>query len=253
MTWTFLESGAGTGQHNMNTDEALALALLRGEGVPTVRVYGWNPWAISLGWNQSLDEILTDRVSADGLDVVRRPTGGRAVLHARELTYSVVMHAEGRGVAEVYRLISEGLLRAVRKLGVNAGIETRMSDVSAGRSAACFVATARSEIVVGSQKLAGSAQRRYGISGKADVVLQHGSLLLGSEHMRIVEYLRLPEERKSTLREELRRRSTDVSSVLGRIVGFEEAAVAVRQGFEEAWGMRFHSPRPKYEHETAAP
>lgn len=239
---------------NMETDERLALGLAAGEGMPTVRVYAWQPWAVSLGWNQSLDEIETDRARGDGLDIIRRPTGGRAVLHATELTYSVVMEAGDRNVGELYRMISEGLLRGIRNLGVDARLEARGETVSRdrdGRSAACFVATARSEIVVAGRKLVGSAQRRYGVPGRSDVVLQHGSLLLDDDHLRIVDYLRMPEDRKEALREELMRRSTDVAAVLGRPVSFAEAADAVRRGFEEAWGVTFGDEIPAMDHETA--
>lgn len=257
MSWRFLNSGAGPASHNMQRDEEIALALVRGDGVPTLRVYAWKPWAISIGWNQSFDEIAMERVEADGIDMIRRPTGGRAVFHARELTYSVVMDANGRSVADLYRLISEGLVCAVRKLGVDASMESRVIDVPAAgraRTAACFAATTRSEIVVGMKKLVGSAQRRYGAPGKQDVVLQHGSLLLSSEHARIVEYLQLPRNRREILRQELLNRSTDVSAALGRPASFAEAVVAVREGFEEAWGISFQETPGillEREHETA--
>lgn len=257
MTWRFLNSGKGPGRVNMETDEGLARALLRGDGFPTIRVYGWSPRTLSLGWNQSPEEVLLDRVEADGIDVIRRPTGGRAVLHADELTYSVVMRAEGKSVGEMYGTISEGLLCAVRRLGVDAAMERRGAGSEGGsgiRSAACFVAAAKSEIVVGGRKLVGSAQRRYGAPGREDVVLQHGSLLLGDDHIRIVEYLRMSEDMRETLWRELRRRSTNLSAELGRRVPFEEAAAAVKEGFEEAWGVRLWSITiaREPEHETTA-
>lgn len=243
-----------TASQNMETDERLALGLASGEGLPTVRVYGWRPWAVSLGWNQSPDEIEADRVHGDGLEIIRRPTGGRAVLHATELTYAVVMQADGRNAGELYRTISGGLLAGIRILGVDARLEARGEAPGRGRegrSAACFVATARSEIVVGGRKLVGSAQRRYGAPGCPDVILQHGSVLLGNDHLRIVEYLRMPESRRAELRRELTQRSTDVATVLGRTVTFDEAADAVRRGFEEAWGMRFTGESSVMDHETA--
>lgn len=257
MTWRFLNSGECAGRLNMETDEGLALSLLRGEGFPSIRVYGWNPWTLSLGWNQSPEDVLVDRAEADGIEVVRRPTGGRAVLHADELTYSVVMKAEGKSVREIHRMISEGLLCGVRRLGVEAALEERGGDFPAGsgfRSAACFVAAARSEIVVAGRKLVGSAQRRYGAQGREDVVLQHGSLLLGDDHIRIVDYLRMPGDMRDALRRELRRRSTNLSAELGRRVSIEEAAAAVKEGFEEAWGVRLWSIAivPEREHETTA-
>ncbi|MEX2115452.1 MAG: lipoate--protein ligase family protein [Bacteroidota bacterium] len=224
----------------MQTDVSLALALGRGDGIPTVRVYGWAPWALSLGWNQSLDDIRTEKTESDGIDIVRRPTGGRAVLHARELTYSVVMPLEERSVSEIYRIVSQGLIAGVRRLGIHAAIETGIpSGSSLYRGAACFVSTARFEIKVDGKKIVGSAQRRYAGSGGEDVVLQHGSLLLGNDHRTITEYLVLPERERKELAAELRERSTDLETILGRPVLFEEAASAIHSGFEEAWGVTF--------------
>ena len=234
----------------MQTDESLALALARGEGVPTVRVYGWAPWALSLGWNQSQDDIRAEKAESDGIDIVRRPTGGRAVLHAQELTYTVVMPAEGRNVGEVYRLISRGLVAGVQRMGIPAAIETSSPSASSlYRGAACFVSAARFEIKVGGKKVIGSAQRRYAGTG-GDVVLQHGSILLGGAHTAITEYLVLPEQEREELATELHERSTDLGAILGRIVSFEEAAAAVRSGFEESWGVTFQTA-PSLEGHTA--
>ena len=245
--WQFLNSGFQTGSVNMQTDESLALALSRGEGTPTVRVYGWIPWALSLGWNQSQDDIRTKKAESDGIDIVRRPTGGRAVLHARELTYAVVMRVEERSVSEIYRVVSRGLIAGVRRLGIPAGIETgNPPGSSLYRGAACFVSAARFEIKVDGKKIVGSAQRRYTGSGGEDVVLQHGSLLLGGEHRAITDYLVLSEREREDLMVELRERSTDLETILGRTVSFDEAARAILSGFEEAWGMTFQ-PVPSLE------
>lgn len=224
----------------MQTDESLALALGRGEGVPTVRVYAWAPWALSLGWNQPMDDIRVEKAQSDGIDIVRRPTGGRAVLHARELTYSVVMPLEGRSVSEIYRIVSQGLIEGVEDLGVKASIETGNPSASAlYRGAACFVSAARFEIKANGKKIVGSAQRRYAGAHGEDVVLQHGSLLLGGEHKTIADYLVLPESECETLTTELRERSTDLETILGRRITFDEAARAIRSGFEKAWGVTF--------------
>lgn len=206
----------------MQTDESLALALGRGEGIPTVRVYGWTPWTLSLGWNQSADDIRTDKAESAGIDIVRRPTGGRAVLHAQELTYAVVLPAEGRSVSDIYRFISRGLIAGVHRLGIPAAIETGSPSASTlYRGAACFVSAARFEIKAGGKKIVGSAQRRY--TGRdGDVVLQHGSILLGPAHKAITEYLVLPERERQELTTELHERSTDLETILGRPVSYNE-------------------------------
>jgi lipoate-protein ligase A len=187
-----------------------------------------------------MDDIRIDKVQSDGIDIVRRPTGGRAVLHATELTYSVVMPAEGRSVSEIYRIISRGLVAGVRRLGVNAAIENGNPSASAlYRGAACFVSAARFEVKVDGKKIVGSAQRRYaGVNGE-EVVLQHGSLLLGCEHRSITKYLVLPETEREHLTAELHERSTDLETILGQPVSFDEAALAIQSGFEEAWGVAF--------------
>lgn len=101
MTWRFLNTGFRRGKFNMEFDEYLAGRLLEGKGSPTLRVFGWSPYAVSLGYHQSEDEIDLQRCAEEGIDVVRRPTGGRAILHAHEVTYSVVMPGAGRKIMDV--------------------------------------------------------------------------------------------------------------------------------------------------------
>jgi len=247
-SWRWLDTGLQSGQQNMTIDEDLAREVLNGEGAPTVRVYGWQPWALSVGWNQSIDDILLERAEEHGVDVVRRPTGGRAILHARELTYSVVMPAKGRSIGGVYKEISNALVAGLRFLGIRATLETGTPDFPTlykqESSGMCFVSSARSEIKVGTKKLVGSAQRRYAGRDGTEVVLQHGSLLLGDEHTRIVNYLRLAEDRRALVLKELRERSTDISAVLRRDVEFDEVADCLKTGFEETWNIRFQEPAP---------
>ncbi len=96
MEWHFINTGFHAGEFNMRFDMELAKKLQLGGILPTLRVYGWKPWAVSLGYNQKKDDVHPDKCSEFGFDIVRRPTGGRAILHANELTYSVVMPAEGK-------------------------------------------------------------------------------------------------------------------------------------------------------------
>jgi lipoate-protein ligase A len=186
MNWRFENTGVRSGVFNMEYDEALARMLVDGTGNSTIRVYGWRPFAISLGWNQSMDEIDRNKTLAAGIDVVRRPTGGRAILHANELTYSVVMRVYGKNVLTVYEDISRALIAGLRELGVIAAIEKSQPNFpSLYRSAsavACFSSTGRYEIKYNSRKLVGSAQRRYAVGDGEEVVLQHGSILIGPEH-----------------------------------------------------------------------
>jgi lipoate-protein ligase A len=190
-----------------------------------------------------MDEIDVEAATKLGVDVVRRPTGGRAILHSEELTYSVVMPAEGKSVAAVYRSISEALVYGLRSLGIDATLEQTQPDFTAlyrtSSSVACFTSSARHEIKVGGKKLVGSAQRRFHFAGK-EMVLQHGSILLGPDHLHIVDLLAgiSPADREA-LRAELQEKTVDVRSLLGTTIRFEDVATALRRGFEEQWNIRF--------------
>lgn len=243
--WMFEHDGFHPGAYNMRYDEWLAREVAEEHRPSTVRVFGWNPPAISLGWNQPAEEIDTQAAARAGIDVVRRPTGGRAILHSEELTYSVVMPANERNVATVYREISRALVCGLEKLGVHASLEQSQphfpSLYASHSSAVCFSSSARSEIKVNGRKLVGSAQRRFFFSGK-EIVLQHGSILLGPGHRRIVSFLQLDsEEQRRTLAKELEQKTTDLYSLLGYQPAFDEVAEALRRGFEEAWGISFES------------
>lgn len=247
MTWRFLHTGYSSGLFNMEFDQGLARELLEGTDIGTVRVYGWNPSAISVGVHQSMDEIDTAKAYSSGIDVVRRPTGGRAILHSEEVTYSVVMIARGRNTLQIYHEISLALVEGIRALGVNAVLEKSQPHFPTlyrdGSSIACFSSSGRYEIKVEGKKLVGSAQRRMTGEGGSQVVLQHGSILLGSDHLRIAHFLKQSDRVKAEgIRSELEEKTTTLKSALGFDVGFDEVAEALRGGFEKAWGISFRAP-----------
>jgi lipoate-protein ligase A len=242
MNWRFENTGIRSGVFNMEYDIALARALVNGAGNPTIRVYAWQPVAISLGWNQSIDEIDLAKTSASNIDVVRRPTGGRAILHSEELTYSVVMRVKGKNVLSVYDDISRALVIGLQGLDVPVAIEKSQphfpSLYRTTSAVACFSSAGRYEIKCHEKKIVGSAQRRYVADDDEEVVLQHGSILLGPDHKRIVEFLNLPsEEKRVQLRRELDEKTTELSTVLNRVISFEEVAEAILQGFQKAWSI----------------
>jgi lipoate-protein ligase A len=242
MNWRFENTGIRSGVFNMEYDIALARALVNGVGNPTIRVYAWQPSAISLGWNQSMDEIDLAKTSASGIDVVRRPTGGRAILHSEELTYSMVMRVKGKNVLSVYDDISRALVTGLLTLGAPVAIEKSQphfpSLYRTTSAAACFSSTGRYEIKCDGKKLVGSAQRRYVADNGEEVVLQHGSILIGPDHKRMVKFLNLPlEEDRDALRRELDEKTTELSTVLNRVIKFEEVAEAILQGFQKAWSI----------------
>jgi lipoate-protein ligase A len=240
MRWRFENTGLSSGVFNMDYDAALAGALISGTGNFTVRLYGWKPHAISIGFNQRPEEIDREKVSLLGIDIVRRPTGGRAVLHCEELTYSVVMRVKKRSVLSVYEEISKPLIAGLAEFNVPAAVEKSQPFFPAlyrtKSAAACFSSAGRYEIKCKGKKLVGSAQRRYAAENGDEVVLQHGSLLLGPGHKRIVDFLNLPDqEDRRKLQDELENRTIDLSSILGRKVEFGEAAEVMMRGFQKTW------------------
>jgi len=230
--WRVLNTGYLNGPMNMAVDEAIMLAVLEGKAPPTLRFYGWTPFCLSIGYAQSMaKEVNLEAVRADGFDYVRRPTGGRAILHGDELTYSVLApQAEPRvagSIVESYRRLSLGLVEGLRLLGVPALQSDALTGRPEEKSAACFDAPSHYEITVNGRKLVGSAQMR-----RKGMVLQHGSLPLCGDITRIVDYLRLPdEEARHRLRIELRGRATTLEEALGRSPTFEELATALAEGF----------------------
>ena len=219
MRWTLITDPAGhPGWWHMALDQALLDRAGRtGEGF--VRCYRWAPWCLSFGRHEpALRRYDRTRLEAAGLDVVRRPTGGRAVWHARELTYSVAAPVAALGtLADAYRAIHQVLARAVGRLGVAATLAPTGRPVDPG-AGACFASPAGGEVLSGGRKLAGSAQLRQG-----DALLQHGSLLLEDDQARVAEFTRgvVPPGGEITL-----------AAARGGPVGFEEVAGTVAEEFQ---------------------
>jgi lipoyl(octanoyl) transferase len=241
MIWRYLCDGFHSGAYNMQFDESLVHHIEEDASVPILRIYGWKPYAVSLGFNQLETDFDRGKLQSEGIDIVRRPTGGKAILHANELTYSVVTPLGTKGPREMYRFINEGLLRGLELLGIHAEL-TAKDDAFASfykdpASVPCFASSAKSEIKYLGKKLVGSAQRRYG-----NFILQHGSLLLGPEHLMISKFLssHILDYRES-IEEQLLQSTVDAGSILGRSVGFDETAEFVKRGFEEALGIQFES------------
>jgi len=239
MKWKFLNTGFRSGSFNMEFDESLAFQLKNNYAAPVLRIYGWSPYAISLGFNQNIQDFDAFKLSEAGIDLIRRPTGGRAILHAHELTYSVVMQINDRGPRAIYHFVNECLLRGLQYMGIDAQLSSHDDNFRKlykdKSSIPCFSSSAKSEIQFEGRKLVGSAQRRYGT-----VILQHGSLLLGPQHRRITEFLAPHiQDAREILEDDLNMRTTDAETILGRTVLFEEAADCIRHGFEERCDVIF--------------
>jgi lipoate-protein ligase A len=178
--WRLIVDGAVPGARNMARDVAILEAVSEGRATPTLRLYGWNPPCLTLGRHQGVEAADLVFCRAEGIDVVRRPTGGRALLHHLELTYAVIAplgrYPLPRSLQDAYRLICGALVHAMRAIGVDAtltGGEVNVLLPSPRSAVPCFKAPAGGEVVVGGRKLIGSAMRSH-----AGTILQHGSILL---------------------------------------------------------------------------
>jgi lipoyl(octanoyl) transferase len=227
------------GAWNMAVDEAIACAIAANQAPPTLRLYSWQPPCLSLGRHQAITEIDMSRCAAQGVDIVRRPTGGRAILHTDELTYSVIATPHDPLVAgavlDAYHKLSFGLLQGLRSLGVQASEAPATNRAGSDVSAACFEVPSAYEIMAAGRKLMGGAQCR-----RANWVLQHGSLPLVGDITRIVDYLQLSSDiERAALRKTLAAHATTVQELLGCEIAFVDAARAMAQGFAEALDIGF--------------
>jgi len=237
--WRLVLSGLQSGPINMACDEAILESVAAGQSPPTLRFYGWHPACMSLGFRQSWRVLDVDYCRSVGWDIVRRPTGGRAILHIDELTYSVCAPiGEPRvkgGVLESYQRLSEAILAGLRELGLEPAKANIDPSIVRNDGPACFDVPSNYEITVHGHKLVGSAQVR-----KQGVVLQHGTLPLFGDISRIVEALVFEsEDQRKELIEQLKRRAITLESSLGRPLPFKEVAGKMRRGFEQALNLSF--------------
>ena len=236
-SWRLLVHDAATGAENMAVDEAISRVVAEGLAPPTLRFYAWEPPCISLGRHQSLNALDVDRCRELGYGIVRRPTGGRAILHTDELTYSLVAppdHPLMSGmVLESYLRLSAGLVAGLAGLGIRAEPAPGASRPGPDVSAACFEVPSAYEIMADGRKLLGSAQSR-----RAKVVLQHGSLPLCGDLTRLIECLALPSPaEREALRRSLTEHAATVEQLTGRRVTYDEAVEAMIAGFTSALDM----------------
>jgi lipoate-protein ligase A len=225
----------------MAVDEAIAVMVGQGEVPPTLRFYGWQPPCLSVGRFQPVaGAVNLDACRARGFDLVRRPTGGRAILHDtpdRELTYSLSISQNdprvAGGVLTSYRAISAALVRGLERLGVPAQLTPAHGYALHPETAACFDQPSDYEITVGGRKLVGSAQARSG-----GMILQHGTVLLDVDLMALVAVLHPPAGvTPEAFQDHLTDRLTSLRQArsVGRPTAFDEAATALTDGFREVF------------------
>jgi lipoate-protein ligase A len=234
-TWRLITHPPYPAAWNMAVDEAILESTVQGNSLPTLRLYGWHPYALSLGRTQKFAEADTNALAVHGWDIVRRPTGGKAILHADELTYSVCApqqdpHVSGN-VLESYRLLSRGLLRGLQLAGIQADSQPNSAKSSERlTNPVCFQYPSDYEITFGGKKLIGSAQARM-----YNGVLQHGAIPLFGDICRIVDVLAFdtPEQREAAVRN-LRAHATTVAECLEKTPTWEFMAACMQAGFSQA-------------------
>lgn len=237
--WRFIDSGNCSPAYNMALDEALLEWHSEGKIPPTIRFYGWNPPTLSIGYFQKVEkEINMDAVKKYGLGFVRRPTGGRGVLHDMELTYSVIVSEEHpdmpKTVTEAYRVISEGILEGFKNLGLEAYFaiprtEEEKQGLKNPRSAVCFDAPSWYELVVEGRKVAGSAQTR-----QKGVILQHGSILLDLNEDMLFDLFKYSNDRvRERMQQAFKNKAVAANELRKTPVTMEEARIAFKEGFEK--------------------
>lgn len=241
--WRYVVTPPMSPEMNMAIDEAILTLHSQGKVPPTVRFYTWNPATLSIGYFQKMEkEINIDEVKRLELGLVRRPTGGRAVLHDAELTYSVIVSEDHpqmpKSVTEAYKVISMGLLHGFQKLGLKAEMvslatEEEKAKYNSPGSSACFDSPSWYELVVEGKKVAGSAQTR-----QKGVILQHGSILLDMDVDLLFSLLTFPSERvKERMMNSFKQKAVTINEVSSKPISLEEAIEAFYQGFAEGLGI----------------
>jgi len=243
MKGRFLFHPGGEGLWNMAVDAVLARGTreVRDTRPPlTLRCYSWSPSTLSLGHSQIHSESVAERAAAQGWPVVRRETGGRAVLHDEELTYCVAIPADSpfhsSSLPAAYQAINQALAEGLRRAGLAVELESRKVDLAAAyrkeTGGLCFAATAQSEVLWDGRKLIGSAQRQL-----REGLLQHGSLILGPGHLRIGGLFFSEARLQEAARGKLARETTCLEEALGRRPALRELSLALKAGFEHSYGL----------------
>jgi lipoate-protein ligase A len=233
-TWRLIRTPLpAKGSWNMALDEAILEQVDAGQSQPTLRLYTWQPVCLSLGYAQSFSDVNMPSLAAMGWDLVRRPTGGRAILHTDEITYSVIgQSSEPRlsgTILESYRRLAQALLHALALLNVPAIAKETTETASKQPNPVCFEVPSNYEITVDGKKLLGSAQAR-----RRKGVLQHGALPLVGDLTRITRVLKFKDEAdRQAAADRLLTRATTIEMITYEQITWDQAANAFVQGFEE--------------------
>jgi lipoate-protein ligase A len=242
--WNFFDTGFNTGKYNMDFDLQLVERLHDDEVY--FRLYRWKPYCISLGANQPFESVDAKKANQEDMEVVKRPTGGRAILHAEELTYSIIHPVNNFATPkQLYHEINLALKKGLenynsvfQKIELEHNQPHFPSFYKESKSTLCFAVSAKSEINFEGKKLVGSAQRKIG-----NTILQHGSILCGNFHKRIIDYLRLPSSEKEMIKNEIENTTIELKSILNEEIDYEKLIESLKTGFEEHFHILFNKEK----------
>lgn len=236
--WLFLDTGHHDAAVNMALDECLIDWLNEGRIGPTLRFYGWNKPSLSVGRFQNVERTIDlEAVEKHGAHFVRRLTGGSAVLHDNELTYSLVISEQDPGIPktikDAYFILSKGVLEGYRQLGLDADYAIPERELKRDRSAICFEKPAIYEMVVDGKKLSGNAQTRT-----RGVLMQHGSIPMSMDINMLFDLFRFPSEKsRKRKREAFHNKAITIDEVTNKKHTYEMMTTAFKKGFETGLGI----------------
>ena len=239
MKWRLLICGKLNPAENMAIDEAIFECVQDGRSMPTIRFYDWEPSTVSCGYNQEVaKEVDFVALKKFGFGFVRRPTGGRVVLHDNEVTYAVICPTEGRlsgNVTDSYSIISEALAKGLELMGINVDFEKSNLSSEHQRQTAnpCFSSSSRYELSYQRKKIVGSAQVR-----KNNSLLQHGSILLNYNQSKLAQVMPdLTDDQRERLANYLKRKTIAINEILSIPISYDKAIEFFITGFKEKWIM----------------
>ncbi|MFW5986001.1 MAG: lipoate--protein ligase family protein [Halanaerobiales bacterium] len=239
--WRLIDSGISDAYYNMALDEAVMKAHRQNLVPPTIRFYGWSPPGLTLGYFQQIDrEVDREACTRYNIDIVRRLTGGRAILHDDELTYSIITTNDEKylpsGILDSYKIISKGIINGLKNIGLKVELKPVEKGKKAGTgfSPACFDAPSWYEVVADGKKLVGSAQTR-----QQGIVLQHGSIPFTLDEDLLFSILKTGSDRvKERLKEKFRRKATAVNYQSDKKPDIQTVKNAIRHGWEKVFSVK---------------